>query len=860
MEERKSRRRSLRNLRRSSSNWVVPTQAILQGIESNSENVLTIDSAYGSAWFGENTMHNIITYNQARSSPEIGTKSFFPSIDACAEDDAALPAKVMKNSDTDSSPFVMPSSKPLAETQTGNRMECEKLGNIFAFNTNKSQKLVPMSVGTKSPSTLNTPLFLHKKNNKEENTVSLNTSLKVSFNKHNKNTSSLNTSLNVTLKKQNRNSATQKTKSQKKAEKKCDPPKYKIHQTKSNSFMGTKPNFLKTTQSFSLKHSSVNHLSPKKSSASAESLKTPTFMKFQTQSTAGRSNSPLTESESKPYVGSVFQNLISNASPYRSDFKAQNGLLNENVKPKDRKRLSLRKSIIESGPLLAESGKTSMVAKNGMDVELISGYVSVHRSANIVSTINSEMDTVVLGHDSSVNRAEDNGDSLNNCIYDIEMTEEFLKSFDLPFFPSNSIGGADVHGKERDLNKSLRRSSRYFSAHEMPLARPSFEEETESEASPKTSLDESSPNVFSKEGAKVISLAPFDSHDKLICSKERNFQNIVSMPVSGVESHPFINSAEDPACGYAELKTEQEKLINQIAGSEHMFFSEPNTMLMEDLMNGFTNMTMAETIKSCEHIPTDEMMASENISLDVNGNKNHNIPSDANSLISPTDIQGEHPGIVIQKFDEETFKDISKDSVEMAECSDKNTSHNVESEIEMKEMVVSSDFVDSENIDSDSSTGRRSLRSRKSWDFSQSSSSLEAKTARKRNSEGVVSNRKGTLKETSEDLPSPLRNKGRKEISPGLRDLYLNKLYDPPKAKSWETIKESPKDDSSLFTKQKSKRFLLFEAGVTTAKLQRRHKKAVEIKRKVGSQNVTLSDEEFRRKLLDVQLLLDDLP
>ncbi|KAH9515038.1 hypothetical protein Btru_018945 [Bulinus truncatus] len=807
MEEEKRRRRSLRNLRRSST-FILPSHAVLQSIESDEENLVTINAAYGSAWLGENTVQDILTCSKSNISPKTARKGYFSNLDVCQTDEAMLPAIELKNSDSDLLCLLKSPIKPLTEAQSCNRIDSMNINcNMPSISHDSATKREQDILDMKSPTFVSTIV------SELNHTFGLSPATFSGI------------SSDISLKQQIKNTTSQKMKVQKKGPSKCETVKFNFQRKlkKSSCASSTSPNFLKTTQSFALKQT------PKKISSALHSAKTPNFANVTLPTRLNDSSESVIGSGLKKSVGPKIQYSTSRLCP-----QIPIGSSKECDKRKYRKRLSLRKSLTTdtdlhlNGCIKFDSRSEDTLAGS----QLISGYVESQSSDNISKMKNCLVENAILDYDSLIIREENDQQTTKSRSTDIEMTDELLKSFDLPFFPSSQdiIEDEDSFKKDKDKRKSLRRSSRYFSAYEMPLSRPSLEEDTDGEVSTRTSAaNESLPSEGGSDFASTsvereelnVQSASFqnmtsDFSDQLMTCKylspTKPMQ--VNSDVSPISINSHVNNEENMA-------NKKDCFRGYLTGPD--VSSELNTMLIEGIVEDFEKMCVVNA-----NISEGMALGSELVSVDLN-----EINSNGNSVTVEQSVLN--------------YPSLNEDHIEMMEfISETSNNQNIVIRVELQETASLGNISDLD-IEGDSKIVKRTLRSRKSWDFSQETKLQETKTARKRNSEGTVSTGSGSKKKMAENLIGQIHDAGQNMISPGLKDLYLNKNYVLPKSKTWETIKESPLDDRSIFSKQKSKRYLLFESGITAAKLQRRHKKAEELKKKSGIQNMAVSDEEFRQ-------------
>ncbi|GFO10582.1 hypothetical protein PoB_003708700 [Plakobranchus ocellatus] len=97
------------------------------------------------------------------------------------------------------------------------------------------------------------------------------------------------------------------------------------------------------------------------------------------------------------------------------------------------------------------------------------------------------------------------------------------------------------------------------------------------------------------------------------------------------------------------------------------------------------------------------------------------------------------------------------------------------------------------------------------------------------------------------------------EISEELRLLYLNKKYQPPPTKRlWETIRENPPNKLNVFSTKRQARLLTFEEGLSQSRMLKRYRKATQLRNLSQINPVPLTQEEFKLKMASLEKMLED--
>lgn len=828
MDSKKCRRRSLRNLRRS-SNFFIPVKAVLEN-QYESEDVIAVESAYGSAWLGENTEENVNHSNHTSTFADRefalsnqGAPTSSTNTPECCRTPESLSAVADAPSLNISSVIIVDSNHPSLVDEDIQLIEDAGDGknttNLMATSCNlepNEEVKINTAVVTLPPSSIkprSTGEYIKKQQRSQDTRIYRNSKSGL---KHNKPSSVTKEALPLD----------KKTKPVLQSSKPYPKANIVDKTTPQKSFLSHKVNVgahrslnvsccSKSNQETPNKISDKN--TPVVQSKHLKSVIEQLSSKLQALQTS-RGVSLERKLENKNRIGEPILPLKirrkSGTPGSEQKREKMTPTSDKSLKARQRKSLSLKKSVpnieVACGTDVNKviSKKTSLNFDKTVDSYVLDpstratlgkgeiNGLAVNDAPGNVSV--SEIIGAELCPNDHKKDIELNLEKLNNFNgFDLDITEDLIKSLGLPNLASNDLPVADKKEAKTDFStpgkqskrKSLRRSSRFFSPHEMPL---SFALEQSPEIDDHFTLNKS----FSISQADIYNTY-FDLENK---------ENI-------------LDNCND------QCTEKNEELDNC---PEKMTDNQSNMYVLNELIDDFKSLSTADEIMN---VPVKGKNKRRSSSAHTAGGDNEEC-SAAKSIPLSIDT----PTLA------ENNLNISEEDVESQELP-----------IVDMETEGSSDLVSdtAEEMDTSDTSIRvfKSLRNRKSWGFPQTSKPVSnvkiTRNSKDKNLSESCDGKSLTLEPKSDSL----------HISPALHDLYHNKNFVQPKPKVWETIKENPPNHLAVFTKTKFRRSLVFKDNATTAKLQRRHKKAVQLSQ--GTERVPISDDEFMRKFLDIQLMLD---
>ncbi|XP_059147229.1 uncharacterized protein LOC131934968 [Physella acuta] len=833
MDSKKCRRRSLRNLRRS-SNFFIPVKAVLEN-QYDSEDVIAVESAYGSAWLGENVDHSKHTstfadYEFVLSDQGVPTTS--SNTPECCRTPESLSAVADAPSLNVSSVIIADSNYPsLVDEDTQLIEDAEDGKNTASFlatscnlepNEVVKTKSAVVTLPHSSTKPSSTGEYVKKKQRLQDTRIYRNSKSGLKQNKpssFNKGALPLDKKTKPVLQLPK---PYPKTNVDKRTPQKSF-PSHKVNErahqsldvsccSKSNQETPNKTSARNTSdvQSKHLK-SVIEQLSSK-----LQALQTSRGLglerKLENKNRIGEPILPLKIRRKSGTPGS--EQKREKMTP-NSD---------KSLKARQRRSLSLKKSVPNIEVACGADVDKVLPKKTSLDFDkLLESDVldpSTHETLgnggttgvavydepdfmpeNISVVENFGDEFCVSDHNKDIELNLEKLNSLNGC--DLEITEDLIKSLGLPNLASNDLPVADKMEHKTDFStpgkqskrKSLRRSSRFFSPHEMPL---SFALEQSPEIDDHLTLSSVSPLKTSGLVNKSFSISQADIYNTYF-----DLENKENM----------LDNCNDQC-------TENDQELENCP--KNMTDNQSNMYVLNEMIDDFKSLSTADVTIN---VPVKGKNKRRSSSTHTIGGDNEECsaakssPKLENNLnISEEDAESPHE-LPIVDMETEVSGDLVSDTAEEMDTSD---------------------------------TGNRvlkSLRNRKSWGFPQTSKPVNnvkiTRNNKDKNSSESCDGKSSTQEPKSDSI----------DISPALVDLYRNKNFVQPKPKVWETIKENPPNHLAVFTKKKFRRSLVFKDNATTAKLQRRHKKAVELSQ--GTERVPISDDEFMRKFLDIQLMLD---